>query len=222
LLYGDRGTGKSATIKAVCREYAPRGLRLLEARKECLGELPEILECLARRNLKFIIFIDDLSFEVMDDTFTDLKALLEGGVETRPANTVIYATSNRRHLVRECLVDRPAAPIGSTSAGEVRAFDTMQEQFSLADRFGLTVIYAAPSQDEYLGIAEYIAWRRGILKSAGEDPSPEGEESRRLFRENALRWERWFNGRSPRTAVQFVDWAAGGSGWPWTFIEQVQ
>jgi len=210
LLYGDRGTGKSATVKAVCREYSGERLRLIEVRKDYLGELPALLEYLGRRNQYFVIFIDDLSFGEVDESFTGLKALLEGGVETRPANTVIYATSNRRHLVKEAQADRP-----SQAGGEVRAFDSMQEQLSLADRFGVTVIFTTPDQEEYLKIAEHIAYRRGFLKGAEEDPSPKGEEKRRLFRENALRWERWFNGRSPRTAVQFVDWITGGEGFPW-------
>ncbi|MDR3167049.1 MAG: ATP-binding protein [Treponema sp.] len=204
LLYGDRGTGKSATIKAVCNEFAPRGLRLLELRKPDLSRLPAILETLAFRGLRFVIFIDDLSFESTDDSFTTLKALLEGGVEAKPANVVVYATSNRRHLVKERFSDRPAAAVD----GEVRAFDTMQEQFSLADRFGLTVIFITPSQEEYLEIACFIAEKRGLLK-AGDDGA------RKTFRENALRWERWFNGRCPRTAVQYADWVEGGAGFPW-------
>ncbi|GHT67908.1 hypothetical protein FACS1894110_14300 [Spirochaetia bacterium] len=209
LLYGDRGTGKSATVKAICNEYAPRGLRLLEVRKSDLSDLPRILDTLANRPLPFIVFIDDLSFEAIDDSFTCLKALLEGGVETRPANVVVYATSNRRHLVKERIADRPTLAAGNPADGEVRAFDTMQEQFSLADRFGLTVVYTSPSQDEYLDIACFIAERRGILNSITAD------EARRLFRENALRWEKWFNGRSPRTAAQYVDWTAAGTGFPW-------
>jgi predicted AAA+ superfamily ATPase len=203
LLYGDRGTGKSATVKAVCNEYASRGLRLVEVGKEDLPQFPRILRILSRRALRFIIFIDDLSFESVNDSFTALKALLEGGVEAKPANIAIYATSNRRHLVKENFADRP------NMAGEVRSFDTMQEQFSLADRFGLTVIFSAPAQEEYLRIAEFIAEKRGLLPEGG------AEEERRLFRENAVRWERWFNGRSPRTAVQYVDWAAGGADFPW-------
>jgi predicted AAA+ superfamily ATPase len=216
LLYGDRGTGKSATVKAVCNEYA-RGLRLVEVAKPDLARLPDILETLASRALRFIIFIDDLSFEAADNSFTTLKALLEGGVEKRPANVVVYATSNRRHLVKERLADRPstAAAAEAAATGDMRAFDTMQEQFSLADRFGLTLIFATPSQEEYLKIAEYIARRRGLIRDASEDPSPEGEEKRRRFRDNALRWEQWYNGRSPRTAVQYVDWIAGGEGFPW-------
>ena len=217
LLYGDRGTGKSATVKAVCSEYADRGLRLIEIRKDYLDELPAVLASLGRRNRKFVIFIDDLSFETVDNLFTGLKALLEGGVETRPPNTVIYATSNRRHLVKERMADRPSSPVPSETAAsaEVRAFDSMQEQLSLADRFGVTVIYTLPSQDEYLKIAEDIACRRGILSDAGDTPFAEREERLKLFRENAIRWERWFNGRSPRTAAQYVDWLAGGEGFPW-------
>ncbi|MDR2079157.1 MAG: ATP-binding protein [Treponema sp.] len=209
LLYGDRGTGKSATVKAVCNEYTGRGLRLVEVRKGNLPELPAILNTLSSRALRFIVFIDDLSFENTDDSFIDLKVLLDGGIESRPDNVVIYATSNRRHLVKERLSDRPnsaeAANVASTR--DIRAFDTMQEQFSLADRFGITLVYTAPNQDEYLCIACFIGQRRGVLGT--------GEEEQRRFRDNALRWERWFNGRSPRTAAQYVEWVAGGTGFPW-------
>jgi predicted AAA+ superfamily ATPase len=212
LLYGDRGTGKSATIKAVCNEYAGGGIRLVELARADLIRLPDVLETLAVRALRFIIFIDDLSFETADDSFTTLKALLEGGVEARPPNVVVYATSNRPHLVKEPLTDRPG---DAASTGDIRAFDTIQEQFSLADRFGLTVIFTSPGQEEYLEIVEYVARRRGLLREAGENPSPSEKEKRRVFRDNALHWERWFNGRSPRTAVQYVDWAAGGEEFPW-------
>jgi predicted AAA+ superfamily ATPase len=203
LLYGDRGCGKSATVKAVCNEYAGRGLRLVELRKTELASLPAVMKLLSQRGLRFILFIDDLSFESGDSDFMTLKAMLEGGIETKPSNVVIYATSNRRHFVREPLADRPS------SMGDVRAFDTMQEQLSLADRFGLTVIFSAPSQDEYLNIAEFIAHKYGLL--------PENTDAARLqqFRDNAVRWERWFNGRSPRTAAQFVEWLAAGEDFPW-------
>jgi predicted AAA+ superfamily ATPase len=176
---------------------------------------------LGRRNLKFIIFIDDLSFDAVDGSFMELKTMLEGGVAARPINTVVYAASNRRHLVKERQAERPAwqrayeQAVSQEPAREVRAFDAMQEQLSLADRFGVTVIFTVPGQDGYVKIAEYIACRRLLLKSAEDDPSPEGDEKRRIFRENAIRWERWFNGRSPRTAVQFVDWIEGGNGFPW-------
>lgn len=208
LLYGDRGTGKSATVKAVCRAFSGRGLKLIEVRKRDLLHFEEIAETLANRGLKFVLFIDDLSFEATDDTFTGLKALLEGGLERRPANVVIYATSNRRHLVKEPFADRPTTALASEAltTGDVRAFDTMQEQLSLADRFGITIVFTAPNQDEYLAIAEAIAEQRGVL-------TPESDRER--FRHNALRWERWFNGRSPRTAQQYVDWLSGGAGFPW-------
>jgi predicted AAA+ superfamily ATPase len=208
LLYGDRGTGKSATVKAVANDLKDRGLRLLELRKNDLGDLGRIMETLSRRPLPFIIFIDDLSFESAGDPYTDLKALLEGGVEKQPSNTAVYATSSRRHLIKEHSGDRPAP--GAAENGDLRSFDTMQEQLSLADRFGLTVIYLSPNQDEYLSIAEFIARRRGLLSG--------GAEELRYFRKNALRWERWFNGRSPRTAVQYTDWLSGSGGdgrFPW-------
>jgi predicted AAA+ superfamily ATPase len=203
LLYGDRGCGKSATVKAVCNEYAERGLRLVELRKTELASLPAVMSMLGGRGLRFILFIDDLSFEAGDSDFMMLKAMLEGGIETTPPNVVIYATSNRRHLVKEPRSERPG------SHADVRAFDTMQEQLSLADRFGVTVIFSSPSQDEYLRIAEFIARRYGAL--------PEDADAVRLqrFREDAVRWERWFNGRSPRTAAQFVEWLAGGDDFPW-------
>jgi predicted AAA+ superfamily ATPase len=215
LLYGDRGTGKSATVKAVCNEYANRALKLIEINKSDLVQLPSILDLLAERALRFVIFIDDLSFETADDSFRSLKALLEGGIETRPKNVVIYATSNRRHLVKERASDRPTAAEAAESlnSGDVRAFDTMQEQFSLADRFGLTVVFTAPGQEEYLRIAEHIAGQRGVLSA--KTSARADEEKRERFRSNAIRWERWFNGRSPRTAVQYVDWIAGGADFPW-------
>lgn len=203
LLYGDRGCGKSATVKAICNEYAGQGLRLVELRKTELASLPAIMHILGWRGLRFILFIDDLSFETGDSDFMMLKAMLEGGIETKPSNVVIYATSNRRHFVKESNSDRPS------SQNDVRAFDTMQEQLSLADRFGLTVIFSAPSQDEYLNIAVFIAQKYGIL------PKDPDAEQLKHFKENALRWERWFNGRSPRTAAQFVEWIAAGEDFPW-------
>jgi predicted AAA+ superfamily ATPase len=212
LLHGDRGTGKSATIKAVCREYAERGLRLLEIHKKDLVCLPDVLETLAARHLRFVLFIDDLSFESIDDSFIGLKALLEGGLESRPPNVVIYVTSNRRHLIKERLSDRPSPALATAdSDGEVRAFETMQEQFSLADRFGISLLFTAPDQEEYLLIAEHIARQRKILPPVDNTSSAETL----TFRQNALRWEKWFNGRSPRTAVQYVDWCAGGAAFPW-------
>ncbi len=209
LLYGDRGTGKSAAVKAVCNEYADRGLRLLEVKKKDIFDLPEIMEQLSMRALKFVLFIDDLSFEENSGSFTAFKAVLEGGAESKPDNVVFYATSNRRHLVKERIEDRPAS--SAAASGDIRAFDTMQEQFSLADRFGVTVIFTSPNQDDYLKIAEFLGEQRGLLHSASADD----ENRRKVFRDNALRWEKWFNGRSPRTAVQYVDWLEGGDTFPW-------
>ncbi|MDR1470149.1 MAG: ATP-binding protein [Spirochaetaceae bacterium] len=211
LLYGDRGTGKSATVKAVANTFAKSGLRIVEVSKAHLADLPAITARLQHQPLKFILFIDDLSFEAQGDSFTHLKGLLEGGVEARPANIVVYATSNRRHLVKEKFADRPAGGgIATGSEADVRAFDTMQEQLSLSDRFGVTVVFTAPDQDAFLKIAEFIAEERGLL-----NPLTVSDAELQTFRDNALRWERWFNGRSPRTARQFVDWLEGGEEFPW-------
>ena len=211
LLYGDRGTGKSATVKAVANTFAKDGLRIVEVSKAHLASLPAITAQLQDQPLKFIIFIDDLSFEAQGDSFTHLKGLLEGGVEARPSNIVVYATSNRRHLVKEKFADRPAGGgIATGSEADVRAFDTMQEQLSLSDRFGVTVVFTAPDQDDFLKIAQFIAEERGLLS-----PLTASDTELQTFRDNALRWERWFNGRSPRTARQFVDWLEGGEEFPW-------
>ncbi|MDR0558152.1 MAG: ATP-binding protein [Treponema sp.] len=203
LLYGDRGTGKSATVKAVCNAYAEQGLRLVEVRKEIV-QIQTVMEELSTRGLRFVVFIDDLSFETTDDSFTGLKALLEGGVEKKPENIVVYATSNRRHFVKE----------RSIQADAPRAFDAAQEQLSLADRFGLVVVFTAPDQEEFLSIAEHIAERRGFFDAAGQ-ASGSLAALREQFRANAARWERWFNGRSPRAAAQFVEWISSGAGFPW-------
>ncbi|MDR2509115.1 MAG: ATP-binding protein [Spirochaetaceae bacterium] len=203
LLYGDRGTGKSAAVKAVCNEYRERGIRLIELRKCDLDEIPELMEKLSCRGLFFVLFIDDLSFEKQDDDFTMLKAMLEGGSDVKPNNVVVYATSNRRHFVKESFSDRPN--LEQLSNGDVRAFDTMQEQLSLADRFGITILFSAPSQEEFVRIAEFIAERRSLFPC----------NDREKFKKNALVWERWFNGRSPRTAHQFVEWVASGVRFPW-------
>ncbi|MDR2480929.1 MAG: ATP-binding protein [Spirochaetaceae bacterium] len=212
LLYGDRGTGKSATVKAVCNEFKEQGLRLIEIHKYDILEIPKILSMIAKRGLYFILFIDDLSFESQDEQFTMLKAVLEGGIEARPVNAVVYATSNRRHFVKENFFDRPdtSAAAQSVMTGDARAFDTMQEQFSLADRFGITIVFTLPTRDEFLHIAESIAERKGLFSSDNS-----AALDRVQFRENALKWEQWFNGRSPRTAGQFVEWAALGTGYPW-------
>ena len=186
LLYGDAGTGKSSTVKAIVNEYADRGLRLIEMTKEQLRDIPEIIGRICEDPLKFIIFIDDLSFTSGEDCFGALKALLEGSVSARAVNTVIYATSNRRHLVRESFSDR--------DGDDIHRNDTMQETLSLSSRFGLRVNFSRPDKNAYTTIAAELARSKGI-------DMPEEELS--------LKAEQFAlssgSGRSPRTAKQFTD-----------------
>jgi len=193
LLYGDRGTGKSSTVKALANEFHARGLRIIEVPKSLLSDFPVIIRRLAGRSLKFILFVDDLSFEDNDENYTALKAMLEGGLETKPDNVLIYATSNRKHLVRERFSDRAGLASGSTD-DEVRAADTIQEKLSLSDRFGMTVVFSSPDKKTYLEIVEGIVKNRGL------------EVDREYLHREAMKWELQYNGRSPRTARQFVDW----------------
>lgn len=187
LLYGDRGTGKSSTVKALLNAYAENGLRLIEVAKAALPDFPEIIRILAERHERFIIFVDDLSFDENEVGYKELKAILEGTLEARPENVLLYATSNRRHLIQERFSDRV------TPGDEVHAQDTLQEKLSLADRFGLTVIFTTPDQEQYLEIVAGLVERRGLTVDGA-----------RLRRE-ALQWAAWNNGRSGRTARQFVD-----------------
>lgn len=196
LLYGDRGTGKSSTIKALVNEYYKRGLRIIEVSKSNLVDFPKILTQIKDRKQKFIIFVDDLAFEDAEENYTCLKAVLEGGIQARPKNVVIYATSNRRHLIKEKFSDRVGLHSGNVD-DEIRSQDTMQEKLSLADRFGITIVFSSPDKQSFLEIVKGIADKRGI---------PYDKE--KLERE-ALKWEMWYNGRSPRTARQFVDWLEG-------------
>ena len=186
LLYGQPGTGKSSTVKALLNEFAGAGLRLVEVAKEDLGSLPRVLGALRGRGPRFILFVDDLSFEEHEVEYKALKALLEGSVEEPPHNVRVYATSNRRNLIRESFADRE-------DGDDVHAHDTMQEKQSLSARFGLRVTFPAPDQKRYLRIVEGLARERGL------------QTSREELREKALLWDRWHAGRSGRTARQFVD-----------------
>jgi uncharacterized protein len=189
LLYGMPGTGKSSTVKAVLNEYADRGLRLVEVAKEDLGALSRVLESLRARAPRFVIFVDDLSFEENEVEYKALKALLEGSIEEPPENVRVYATSNRRNLIRERFSERDEGGAGD----DVHARDTMQEKLSLSARFGLRVTFPTPDQRQYLEIVAGLARRRGI-----EIPDEE-------LKERAVLWDRWHAGRSGRTARQFVD-----------------
>lgn len=187
LLYGDMGTGKSSTVKAVANAYRTRGLRIVEMPKERLTDFPLLVDKLAQLPLKFIIYIDDLSFQYQDGTYTALKAVLEGGLAARPQNALIYATSNRRHLVKERLSDR------AIEVDDVHTRDNMQETLSLSDRFGLAVCYTAPSKQEYLDIVRAMAQQRGI--AVADEALCAGAERFALSR----------GGRSPRCAKQYIE-----------------
>src|SRR5919112_2169427 len=186
LLYGLPGTGKSSTVKAIMNEYAHEGLRLVEVKKEDLAELQEVLGVLGGRGRRFVLFVDDLSFEEHEVEYKALKALLEGSVEEPPENVRLYATSNRRNLIRETFSER-------NDADDVHARDTMQEKLSLATRFGLRLTFPSPDQERYLEIVAGLARERGLAVPAEH------------LRERALQWDRWHAGRSGRTARQFID-----------------
>ena len=185
LLYGDAGTGKSSTIKAIANKYKGEGLRLLELKKYQLFQLPELIDDLSKNPLKFIIFIDDLSFSGNDDNFIALKTILEGSVYGYSKNIVIYATTNRRHFVKESMKDR--------NSDELFTNDSLQETMSLSARFGLTVTFQKPGKDLYIEIVEGLA-KDNNLKLSGEDLVKKAEAF-------AIR----SSGRSPRTAKQFIE-----------------
>lgn len=190
LLYGDRGTGKSSTIKALSNEYRANGLRIIEVTKDCIPQFPVIMERLRLVPLRFILFLDDLSFSTDDASFSALKSVLEGGVVARPENCRIYATSNRRHLVKETFSER------SVDVDDVHAGDTKQEKLSLYDRFDQTVNFFAPDQEQYLSIVRALAQEKAL--------DVRQEELDR----GAVQWAIRAGGRSPRSAKQFVEWAA--------------
>ncbi len=198
LLVGARGTGKSSSVKALINKYFDDGLRLVEIKKEQIEILPDILKLLRPRGRKFIIFIDDLSFDEGEIQYKYMKSLLEGSSEGKPENVVFYATSNRRHLIQEKWTDRAS---GSRDA-EIHTTDTLNEKLSLSDRFGITITYPKPTPKEYVNIVS------GIAKSKGIEISPDE------LKNKAMQWELQQKGMSGRTAKQFVnhlEWSIKGN-----------
>ena len=190
LLYGDAGTGKSSAIKAIANAFAPEGLRLVEVKKNQLYQIPDLMDALAANPLKFILFIDDLSFTANDDNFAALKAILEGSVGGRAHNIAVYATSNRRHLIKETLSDR--------AGDDIHESDTRQELMSLSARFGLTITFLSPDRDRYLHIVRELAKQYGLDQDE---------------RELSVRSEAFairMGGRSARVAKQFIELCKAG------------
>ncbi|WP_024544516.1 ATP-binding protein [Picosynechococcus sp. NKBG15041c] len=189
LLYGSRGSGKSSLVKALLGAYQDQGLRLIEVDKTGLRDLPQIVETLRHQPQKFIIFVDDLSFEEDDEVFKSLKVVLEGSIRAKAANVVVYATSNRRHLVREFFEERPRP----SEAAEIHQWDTVQEKLSFSDRFGLTLTFAPANQSTYLEIVHHLAQRARLNLDSAD------------LEFQAKQWATRHNGRSGRTARQFID-----------------
>ncbi len=193
LLFGDSGTGKSTSIKAIVNEFYDDGLRMIEIYKHQFKDISNVIAQIKNRNYKFIIYMDDLSFEDFEVEYKFLKAVIEGGVETRPDNILIYATSNRRHLIRETWKDRS----DMEHDNGLHRSDTMEEKLSLANRFGLSICYSKPTQKEYFNIVEVLAERHGIDMPA------------EALRAEANKWELMYGGISGRTAQQFVNYLQG-------------
>jgi predicted AAA+ superfamily ATPase len=194
LLFGDSGTGKSTSVKAILNEYYDKGLRMIEIYKHQFEDLSTVISLIKNRNYKFIIFMDDLSFEEFEIEYKYLKAVIEGGLENKPDNVLIYATSNRRHLIRETWNDRS----DMETDGDIHRSDTMEEKLSLVERFGITINYSSPSHKEYQEIVKQLAVRQGIEFSSEDE----------LFAE-ARKWELNHGGLSGRTAQQFINYLAG-------------
>ena len=184
LLFGDGGTGKSATVKSMLYLPGMENLRLIEIQKENLVGMPRLIRSLAGRRQSFILFIDDLAFDQDDKTYSSLKTILEGGLEKRPLNVAIYATSNRRHLVRQTFSDR--------AGDEVDAFETISEKTALAERFGLRIPYMTMSKADYLALIDHLAGLYHV------------EMNREVLHAKAMEWEIRHAGRTPRVARQFI------------------
>ncbi len=191
LLYGPRGSGKSTAVRSLLHSFADQGLRLIELSPTELSHLPELSEILRFRPHNYVLFVDDLNFEQGDTSYHPLKSMLEGSVSEKASNILIYATSNRRHLVKEQFSDRPD-PLND----DVHGWDSQHEKLALSDRFGLTITFPSPSQSRYLDIVMGLAKQEGL---SGE-----------TLRERAIRFADWGNGYSGRTAQQFIDSAKAG------------
>ncbi|MBO5200865.1 MAG: ATP-binding protein [Clostridia bacterium] len=186
LLYGDSGTGKSTSIKAVLNMFYDKGLRMIQIQKHQFRHLSGLTEMLKRRNYRFVLYMDDLSFEDFEVEYKYLKAAIEGGLEEKPENVLIYATSNRRHLIKETFTEREGGD-------DIHRNESIQEKISLSDRFGLSIFYPKPAQQEYFEIVEHLAQRKGI--SIDRD---------QLIAE-ARKWGIAHGGYSGRTATQFIE-----------------
>lgn len=193
LLFGDSGTGKSTSIKAIVNQFYPQGLRMIEIYKHQFKNLSTIISQVKNRNYKFIIYMDDLSFEEFEIEYKFLKAVIEGGVETKPDNVLIYATSNRRHLIKENLSDRNDMEHGE----DMHRSDTMEEKLSLVNRFGLSIFFAKPDKNGFNDMAVKLARRAGITEESMSDEEICYE---------ANRFEMRGGGLSGRTAQQFANY----------------
>lgn len=193
LLFGDAGTGKSTSVKAILNSYYPRGLRMIEIYKHQFEDLSAVIARIKNRNYRFIIYMDDLSFEEFEIEYKYLKAVIEGGLETKPDNVLIYATSNRRHLIRETWSDR-----SDLSQDELHRSDTMQEKLSLAARFGISIFYGAPSKKEYMEIVCELAAREPAIKLSAE-----------ALEQEANKWSVRHASTSGRAAQQLILHLAG-------------
>lgn len=193
LLFGDSGTGKSTSVKAILNEYYDKGLRMIEIYKHQFGDLTQVIAKIKDRNYKFIIYMDDLSFEEFEIEYKYLKAVIEGGLEVKPDNVLIYATSNRRHIIRETWSDR-----SDRSLDELHRSDTMQEKLSLVARFGITINFSSPNQKEFFHIVTGIAENTPGISLTDEELCAQ-----------ANIWEMSHGGRSGRTAQQFINYIAG-------------
>ena len=195
LLFGSAGTGKSTCIKAIINQYYDRGLRMIEIYKHQFKDLSTVIAMIKNRNYRFIIYMDDLSFEEFEIEYKFLKAVIEGGVETRPDNVLIYATSNRRHLIRETWNDRNDMETGGE---EIHHSDTMHEKLSLVNRFGVTISFSLPNRKEFYNIVTELAKREPSITVSNEELLAE-----------ANKWELAHGGVSGRTAQQFINYMAG-------------